>query len=110
MQSLPKLTDRFQRNAPGAPRLFFSSLHSCHKNQCDSIFTVIVECDIGKLIKFFSVVAVMFLPPTLIASVYGMNFDHIPELDWPPAYPIVLGVMVFSMILPYVIFRRKGWL
>jgi hypothetical protein len=49
MQSLPKLTDRFQRNAPGAPRLFFSSLHSCPKNQCDSIFTVIVECDIGKL-------------------------------------------------------------
>lgn len=62
------------------------------------------------IIKIFSVAAVVFLPPTLIASIYGMNFVHMPELAAPYAYPLALGGMVLSAILPYLFFKRKGWL
>jgi magnesium transporter len=56
------------------------------------------------------VVAVILLPPTLVASVYGMNFHHMPELDWFWGYPMALVLMVISALLPYLYFRRKGWL
>lgn len=62
------------------------------------------------IIKIFSVAAVVFLPPTLIASVYGMNFDHMPELHWLFGYPFALGLMVLCAVLPYLFFKRKGWL
>jgi magnesium transporter len=62
------------------------------------------------IIKIFSVAAVVFLPPTLIASIYGMNFAHMPELASPYGYPLALGGMVLSAILPYLFFKRKGWL
>jgi magnesium transporter len=52
----------------------------------------------------------MFLPPTLVASIYGMNFHHMPELDKPWGYPVALLAMVVSAVLPYIYFRRKGWL
>lgn len=62
------------------------------------------------IIKIFSVAAVAFLPPTLIASIYGMNFEVMPELSWPYGYPMALGAMVLSAVVPYVYFRRRGWL
>ncbi|TGD64163.1 magnesium/cobalt transporter CorA [Tabrizicola sp. WMC-M-20] len=62
------------------------------------------------IIKIFSVASVAFLPPTLIASIYGMNFEVMPELSWPYGYPMALGVMVLSAVVPYVYFRRRGWL
>jgi magnesium transporter len=62
------------------------------------------------VIKIFSVVAFVFLPPTLIASIYGMNFDYMPELKWPWGYPMALGLMVISALVPYLIFRWKKWL
>jgi len=62
------------------------------------------------IIKFFSVVAVVFLPPTLCASVWGMNFHHMPELDWPLGYPMAILAMLASGLLPYWWFRRKGML
>ena len=62
------------------------------------------------IIKIFSVVAVVFLPPTLIASIYGMNFEHMPELDWWLGYPFALALMVASALLPYGLFKRWGWL
>ena len=52
----------------------------------------------------------MFLPPTLIASIYGMNFRHMPEVEWRPPYPLALGLMVLAAVLPYLVFKRKGWL
>jgi len=61
-------------------------------------------------IKIFSVVAVVFLPPTLIASVYGMNFHHMPELDWPWGYPLAIAIMVLSAFVPLWYFKRRGWL
>ena len=62
------------------------------------------------IIKIFSVAAVVFLPPTLIASIYGMNFRHMPELDWWFAYPLALLLMVLAAVLPYFYFKRRGWL
>jgi len=53
---------------------------------------------------------VMFLPPTMIASVYGMNFELMPELKWHLGYPFGLGLMVISAVLPFWYFRRRGWL
>jgi magnesium transporter len=64
----------------------------------------------NKIIKLFSVASVALLPPTLIASIYGMNFEHMPELGWMMGYPFSLGLMAISVLLPYLFFRRKGWL
>ncbi len=62
------------------------------------------------IIKIFSVVAALFLPPTLVASIYGMNFAFMPELGWGAGYLWALGLMLLSAILPLVYFRRRGWL
>ena len=62
------------------------------------------------IIKIFSVAAVVFLPPTLVASIYGMNFKFMPELDWVYGYPMALGIMVLSAFLPWLYFKQKGWL
>ena len=64
----------------------------------------------NKIIKIFSVASVALLPPTLIASIYGMNFRHMPELDQAWGYPFALGLMVASVAAPFIYFRRKGWL
>jgi len=64
----------------------------------------------NKIIKIFSVASVALLPPTLIASVYGMNFKAMPELDWQYGYPFALGLMLASVAAPFIYFRRKGWL
>jgi magnesium transporter len=61
------------------------------------------------IIKIFSVVAFVFLPPTLIASIYGMNFVHMPELQWPWGYPMAVGMMVVSALVPYAIFKARKW-
>lgn len=68
-----------------------------------------ISTDQNQIIKLFSVMAVMFLPPTLIASIYGMNFDVMPELRWVFGYPAALGLMVISAIVPLIYFKRKGW-
>lgn len=64
----------------------------------------------NKVIKIFSVAAVVFLPPTLIASMYGMNFKFMPELDWVGGYPFSIALMIASAILTYWIFKKRGWL
>lgn len=64
----------------------------------------------NKVIRIFSVASVAMLPPTLIASVYGMNFKYMPELDWQVGYPFAISLMVLSVVLPFWWFRRKGWL
>ncbi|MGK9050285.1 magnesium/cobalt transporter CorA [Neorhizobium petrolearium] len=70
----------------------------------------LINLEQNQIIKIFSVAAVVFLPPTLVASVYGMNFEIQPELKWHYGYPMALVLMVVSMILPYLYFKRKGWL
>lgn len=70
----------------------------------------LINLEQNQIIKIFSVAAVVFLPPTLVASIYGMNFTFMPELSWPFGYPLALGLMVLSAVLPYLFFKRKGWL
>jgi magnesium transporter len=62
------------------------------------------------IIKIVSVAAVVFLPPTLVASVYGMNFEVMPELKWLLGYPFAVALMVVSAVLPFWYFKRRGWL
>ena len=64
----------------------------------------------NKIIKIFSVASVCLLPPTLVASLYGMNFRFIPELQWEYGYPFALGLMVASAVIPMLYFRKRGWL
>lgn len=69
-----------------------------------------INIEQNKIIKIFSIASVVFLPPTLVASIYGMNFKHMPELDWLTGYPIALGLMVLAGLAPYLYFKRKNWL
>jgi magnesium transporter len=69
-----------------------------------------INIEQNNIIKIFSVAAVMFLPPTLIASVYGMNFDVMPELHWKYGHALALMMMFLSSWLPYKYFKRKKWL
>jgi magnesium transporter len=75
----------------------------------DATFNLI-NIDQSRVIKVFSIAAVLFLPPTLVATSYGMNFKFMPELNWFLGYPIALVLMVLSAIAPYYWFKRKGWL
>jgi magnesium transporter len=67
-----------------------------------------INVEQNTIIKVFTVAAAVFLPPTLIASIYGMNFKFIPELEWVFGYPFSLMLMVLSAVLPYMFFKRKG--
>jgi magnesium transporter len=70
----------------------------------------LINVEQNAIIKIFSIAAVVFLPPTLVASLYGMNFDVMPELKWTFGYPMAIVAMVISAIVPYYFFRWKGWL
>lgn len=70
----------------------------------------LINIEQSSIIKIFSVAAVAFMPPTLIASIYGMNFRHMPELAQGWGYPAALAAMVVAALLPLAWFRRKGWL
>jgi len=64
----------------------------------------------NRIVRLFSVVSVALLPPTLIASIYGMNFQFMPELAWEMGYPFALFLMVLTVGIPFWFFWRKGWL
>ncbi len=69
-----------------------------------------ISIEQNAIVKIFSVAAVIFLPPTLVASIYGMNFEVMPELGWDLGYPMALGLMVLSAVVPYLYFKKRGWL
>lgn len=94
-------------------------LHSIgdHASFLATKITLLLDATLGMLsieqngiIKIFSVAAVVFLPPTLVASIYGMNFKFMPELGWRFGYPFAIGLMILSALLPYWLFKRKRWL
>src|SRR5215467_9445043 len=70
----------------------------------------VVSIEQNNIIKIFSIAAVVLMPPTLVASIYGMNFKQMPELDWQYCYPIAIILMVIAAALPYLIFKWKDWL
>lgn len=69
-----------------------------------------INIEQNRIIKIFSVVSVVFLPPTMIASAYGMNFNLMPELNWTFGYPFAIGLMILAGVTPYLYFKRKKWL
>jgi len=69
-----------------------------------------VSLEQNNIIKIFSVAAVVLMPPTLVASIYGMNFRHMPELEWTVGYPLALLLMLIAAALPYLYFKWKKWL
>jgi magnesium transporter len=69
-----------------------------------------INIEQNQIIKIFSVAAVAFLPPTLVASIYGMNFEFMPELKWSLGYPLAIALMVLSAVVPFLYFRRRKWL
>lgn len=73
-------------------------------------FLAYVNVEQNKIIKMFTVISVIFMPPTLIASIYGMNFHTMPELEWEHGYLLSLFVMILSVAIILVIFKRKRWL
>ena len=70
----------------------------------------LINIEQNNITKIFTVASVFFLPPTLIASIYGMNFRNMPELQWQGGYYIALGLMIGTMALTYVLFKWKKWL
>lgn len=112
-----------ERNSPEAIRERVKTLSrdvrslSDHADFLSQKVTFLLDATLGMInieqnaiIKIFSVAAVVFLPPTLIASIYGMNFKFMPELDEVYGYPLALVLMIVSAILPYLYFKRRGWL
>ncbi|MDN5787336.1 magnesium transporter CorA family protein [Pseudorhodobacter sp.] len=88
-----------------------------HANFLSDKITFLLDATLGMItieqngiIKIFSVAAVIFLPPTLIASMYGMNFTHMPELHWDYGYPYAIGLMALFAVLPYLFAKYKKWL
>jgi magnesium transporter len=88
-----------------------------HANFISSNISFLLDASLGlinleqnQIIKIFSIASVVLLPPTLIASIYGMNFEFMPELHVRYAYPLSLGAMVVSAVIPFLFFRWKGWL
>ncbi|AXX95683.1 MULTISPECIES: magnesium/cobalt transporter CorA [Arcobacter] len=75
-----------------------------------NIFIGILSIEQNKVIKIFTIVNVIFLPPTLIASIYGMNFEFIPELHWEYGYVFSIIFMIIASITPILIFKKKGWI
>jgi len=110
-------------NATRSEREHLKTLHrdiqsiSEHAGFMTQKVTFLLDATLGMInieqnatIKIFSVLAVIFMPPTMIASIYGMNFAHMPELSWPWGYPLALLLMLLAAIMPYWYFKRRGWL
>lgn len=69
----------------------------------------LINIEQNAIIKIFTVAAVLFLPPTVVGTIYGMNFEGMPELKWGLGYPFAILLMILSAILPYYYFKRRGW-
>ena len=70
----------------------------------------LISIEQNAAMKLFSWAAVVFLPPTLIAGIYGMNFHEFPELSWPWGYPMALALMLATAVGPYLYFKKRGWI
>lgn len=90
---------------------------SDHANFLSSKVNFLLDATLGmvnieqnSIIKIVSVGTIVLMPPTLIASIYGMNFEVMPELKWIAGYPMAIGMMILAALLPYKLFKSKGWL
>jgi len=69
----------------------------------------LINVEQNAIIKIFTVAAVLFLPPTVVGTIYGMNFEAMPELKWVFGYPFAIALMIMSAIVPYWYFKHRGW-
>ena len=111
----PKLPEHFQNNYKIMIKdvnslIDYTRFNFDRLDYIQNIFLGQLGIEQNKIIKIFTVVNVIFLPPTLVASIYGMNFDILPELHWKLGYPFSLLLMLASAILPLWVFKRKGWM
>ncbi|EEO25498.1 magnesium/cobalt transporter CorA [Helicobacter winghamensis] len=88
----------------------FTNVNMNILDNIQTLFSSQINIEQNKTIKIFTVVTVAMMPPTLISTIYGMNFKYMPELEWTYSYPIVLGVMIISTVLPILYFKKKKWL
>ncbi|MCE3038078.1 magnesium/cobalt transporter CorA [Helicobacter anatolicus] len=88
----------------------FATVNMNILDNVQSLFTNQINIEQNKIIKLFTVATMAMMPPTLIGTIYGMNFKNMPELEWAFGYPIAIIVMVVSTILPVLYFKKKGWL
>lgn len=88
----------------------FANVNMNILDNIQTLFASHINIEQNKIIKIFTVVTVAMMPPTLIATIYGMNFKHMPELEWAYSYPVVLCTMIVSTILPILYFKKKKWL
>ena len=70
----------------------------------------LISVEQNEVIRVLTVLSTFFFPPTLIGTFYGMNFHFMPELSWPFGYPLVIGAMIISALVPFFYFKRRGWL
>lgn len=90
--------------------LSHTAFHFERLEYVQNTFLGLLDMEQNQIIKLFTVVTVIFAPPTLIASLYGMNFQYMPELAWQWGYPLALGLMALSSGITLWYFRRKKWL
>jgi len=88
----------------------FTSVNLNVLDNTQNLFASQVNVEQNKIIKLFTVATMAMMPPTLIGTIYGMNFKYMPELEWAYSYPIVVCVMIGSTVLPIIYFKKKGWL
>ncbi|PAF52499.1 magnesium/cobalt transporter CorA [Helicobacter sp. 13S00477-4] len=88
----------------------FTTVNMNVLDNIQNLFTSQINVEQNKIIKVFTVATMAMMPPTLIGTIYGMNFEHMPELHWEFGYPIAIIVMIISTILPVIYFKKKGWL
>ena len=89
---------------------YFASVSYTHLDVYKRQFLGLVNIQQNRIIKIFTVVSVIFMPPTLIASLYGMNFKIMPELNWEYGYPFSIALMAMFSGAVLLYFRRKKWL
>lgn len=88
----------------------FANVNMNILDNIQTLFSNQINIEQNKIIKIFTMVTVGMMPPTLIATIYGMNFKYMPELEWTYAYPVVLVIMIISTIIPFVYFKKKKWM
>lgn len=88
----------------------FTAVNMHALDNIQTILTNQINIEQNKTIKLFTVVTVAMMPPTLIGTIYGMNFDNMPELHWDFSYPVALVIMILSTIFPIIYFKKKGWI
>lgn len=88
----------------------FTTVNLNMLDNTQSLFASRVNIEQNKIIKLFTVATMAMMPPTLIGTIYGMNFKYMPELEWELGYPMVIVVMIISTVIPILYFKKKGWL